>query len=249
MFKNIAFAIILFVTAVLSIFFVYVMIKLATMPKEKNYLERTAPEPVNWDSLQEVKNNTPWSYSTKEDRMTSAITYFAEQRSEENIRTNGHWENKSSTTTTTKTEITEKKPLFKNKTALDRALNPKKFNATTSTTTTSSTHPEWVGKEGPMVLSLKFREGKKTNVIIYSSTHQLTVDFSTVRIRFDKNEPKRYSITPTAVNKNQTDGFIINSPSEFITSLRGATTMLMQMSDDDDDFIFTFHVKNLKWEH
>jgi hypothetical protein len=249
MFSKIATAILVFVTGILLLFFIFAMVQLATRPKDPTWLERTAPKPVNWDTVSAEKPHTPWEYHSTEDRMTSAITYTAEQRSVENIRTSGHWEDRTSTTTTTNTEITQKQPLFRNKTTVDRLLNPKKVNASTSTTTTSSTHPEWVGNEGPMKLCLKSRDGKNTSVIIYSSTRELPIDFSTVRIRFDKNEPKRYSFTPTSFNKKATDGIIINSSNAFLTELKNANTMLVQISDDDDDFIFTFHVENLTWDH
>jgi hypothetical protein len=193
------------------------------------------------DSIKERK--TEWYYDNEEDKMTSKVTYTARMVAEEEITTGGHWEERGSTTTTTKTVITEKRPWYQSKSSFDR----KKFNATTSTTTTNTTKPVFIANSGHMAVKLLFDPKKKTTVAFYSTTGTLLVNYSTIRIRFDKDEPMQFKVTPYYTSEGITQGFILSSPKEFIPRVKKANTMLLEFGADKS--IFTYKVAGLEWEH
>ncbi|SFM89170.1 hypothetical protein SAMN05428949_1195 [Chitinophaga sp. YR627] len=193
-------------------------------------------------------DTSKWQYYNKEDRMTSTISYYAaDLYADERITTGGYYQDRSSSTTTSKTTIKEKRSWFQTKKTNDR----KKFEATTTTTTTNDNSPEWVSYTGYLFFHLKYDDKKNTTVEILSSTHVLDVNFKTVRIRFDDNEPKRYNITVNTANKSDANGFYISSPKEIIAMLKKSKKVLVEIVAEGSELqrIFTFQVAGLQWEH
>jgi len=193
-------------------------------------------------------NKPSWEYSNHEDRMTSEITYYAaDLYSDERITTGGYWQDQSTSTTTTKTTIKEKRPWFRTPKATDR----KKFVATTTSTTSNDSSPKWVSNTGFLFLHLKYNTNKNTSVEILSSTGSLDVNFKTVRIRFDNNEPMRLKVTSNATGESTANGFYINSPKEIITMLKKSNRMLLEIGPEGSESasIFTFQVAGLEWNH
>jgi hypothetical protein len=189
-----------------------------------------------------------WKYYNKEDRMTSTISYYAaDLYSDERITTGGDYQDRSTSTTTSKTTIKEKRSWFQTKKTNDR----KKFEATTTTTTTNDNSPEWVSYTGYLFFHLKCDAKKNTTVEILSSTHVLDVNFKTIRIRFDDNEPKRYNITVNTADRSDANGFFISSPKEVIAMLKKSKKVLVEIVAEGSEFqrIFTFQVAGLNWEH
>lgn len=194
-------------------------------------------------------DTSKWTYYNHEDRMTSKITYYAaDLYSDERITTGGYWQDQGKSTTTTKTTITErKKPWYQSKKTTDR----KKFDATTTTTTTNDSGPEWVSYTGYLFIHLIYNDNKKTTVEILSSTRMLDVNFKTVRIRFDDNEPIRFNVTSNEGDRGNSNGFYIDSPKEFIAMLKKSNKILLEIGKEGNEFarIFTFKVAGLKWDH
>lgn len=193
-------------------------------------------------------DSSKWKYYNHEDRMTSTIAYYAaDLYSDERITTGGYWKDQSTSTTTTKTTIKEKKPWFQTKNATDR----KKFEATTTTTTTNESGPEWVSNTGFLFIHLKHDTNKNTTVEILSSTHLLDVNFNTVRIRFDNNEPIRFNVRSNAVASGSANGFYINSSKAFITMLKTSKKILLEIGTEGSELarVFTFQVAGLEWNH
>lgn len=189
-----------------------------------------------------------WGYRNKEDRMTSETTYTAFRYSDESVITGGHWANRSSTTATTTTEVVQNRQLYSNKTTMGRMLNGPKSKTTTNTTVTSSSGPEWVSNEGNMVILLSHNATGGTKAIIYCTSGEYNVNFSQVRIRFDKNKPVTFNITPYSYDSNQTNGFIINNTSKFISQLKEASNMLLEDNGGSQQVIFNFQVGGLTWK-
>lgn len=196
----------------------------------------------------QAADTSNWKYYNHEDRMTSAITsYAADLYADETITTGGYWRDQSKSTTTTKTTIKEKKSWFQTKRTNDR----KKFDATSTTTTTNESGPEWVSNTGYLVLHLKYNVNKNTTVEIVSSTGSLDVNFKTVRIRFDNNEPVRFNVTSNVTDKTQANGFYVNSPKEIIAMLKKSNKVLVEIGSEGSENaeIFTFHTAGLEWNH
>lgn len=181
--------------------------------------------------------------------MTSDTTYTAFRYSDETVTTSGHWEEKTKTTATTNTQTVQNRQRYSNKTMLGRMMNGPKSKTTTSTTVTSSTSPEWVAQKGHMVILLIHNAYAPTKAIIYCTSGEYNVNFSQVRIRFDKNEPATFDITPYSYDSNETNGFIIDNTSKFISRLKDASTMLLEDSGGQQKIIFTFQVGGLTWEY
>lgn len=218
--------------------------KAATQPKtSSNALQDSAS-----GAAAKAADTSKWKYYNQEDRMTSKISYYAaDLYSDERITTGGYYQDRSTSTTTSKTTIKEKKPWFQTKKTNDR----KKFEATTTTTTTNDNSPEWVSYTGYLFFHLKYDDKKNTTVEILSSTHFLDVNFKTVRIRFDDNEPKRFNVTANRADKSDANGFYISSQKEIITMLKKSKKVLVEIVAEGSEFprIFTFQVAGLKWEH
>ncbi|SEW40429.1 hypothetical protein SAMN05428988_5300 [Chitinophaga sp. YR573] len=215
-----------------------------TQPKTSSNDQHDSPSVA----ITQAVDTSSWKYYNHEDRMTSAITYYAaDLYSDERITTGGYWRDRATSTTTTKTTIKEKKPWFQTK----RTINRKKFDATTTTTTTNNSSPEWVSNTGYLFLHLKYNVKKNTTVEILSSTGSLDVNFKTVRIRFDNNEPVRFNVTPNTTDKSQANGFYINSPKEIITMLKKSNKMLVEIGSEGSELasIFTFQVAGLEWNY
>lgn len=214
-------------------------------------------------------NRFAWKYDSIEDRMTSEYTYIAENESDEQISTGGHWEDYTTTTTTstnnskTKTELKEKRPWWKSSQSTTSEKkswlnnNAKKYTATSNTTntntttTTNSTQPRWISTEGYMKIALRSSPTKKISITFYSTTGSLPIDFATVRVRFDNNAPKRFTISRYSRSGSAIDGFSINSPKEFLPLLKKSKTILVEFGSEVAEYksIFTFPVDGLVWNH
>lgn len=190
-----------------------------------------------------------WGYRNKEDRMTSDTTYTAFRYSDESVITGGHWVERSATTATTTTEVVQNRPVYNKKTTLGRMLNGPKSKTTTNTTITTNNGPEWVPSEGHMVILLTRNASDAKKAIIYCTTGEYNVNFRQVRIRFDKNKPVTFDITPYSYDSKETNGFIINNTRLFISRLKEASTMLLEDNGGNQQIIFTFQVGGLNWEH
>jgi len=227
------------------------------------YDEKEAREQQQWlqdsirkayeDSIRPIINagtdNYGWGSRKKEEPMTSDTTYTAFRYSDEKVITGGHWEDKTKTTATTKTEVVQNRQRYSNKTVLGRIMNGPKSKTTTSTTVTSSTSPEWVTQSGTMVILLTHNADVPTRAIIYCTSGEYNVNFSQVRIRFDKSKPVTFGITPCSYDSNETNGFIIDNTRKFISRLKETSTLLLEDNGGSKEIIYTFQVGGLKWEY
>ncbi|MDR6338139.1 hypothetical protein HNQ91_001161 [Filimonas zeae] len=205
------------------------------------------------DSLRPIINagtdKYGWGYRKEEEAMTSDTTYTAFRYSDEEVITGGHWEDRTKTTATTHTAVVQNRQRYSNKTTLGRILNGPKSKTTTSTTVTSSTSPEWVTNKGHMKIVLTRKADGPSKAIVYCTSGEYNVNFSSVRIRFDKSKPVTFSITPCSYDSNDTDGFIIDNTRKFISRLKDASTMLLEDSGGNKEIIYTFQVSGLTWEY
>lgn len=218
--------------------------------EKRELAENAARGQIYRDSMDAIRKaeERGWAYRKKEDPMTSDTTYTAFRHSDESVITGGHWEDKSGTTATTTTETVQNRQRYSNKTVVGRMLNGPKSKTTTNTTVTSSNGREWVSSKGYMTILLTRNANEPTKAIIYCTFGEYNVNFSRVRFRFDKNKPVTFDITPYSYDSNETNGFIIDDTSKFISLLKEASTLLLEDNGGKQKIIFTFQVGGLIWE-